>query len=170
MQFLADYAMTTMPLLGLAMIVICNTNLRKYKSFSNRDLLCFEFSPSECNLCTQVSSRTGYVVLHTVVLPDWTLKNGPFLMLPSSIARKSSATEAKRIFEILWGILEIIRFILWDKQLDGAWDILWIKLENGTFIASQMKSFGPKNFQIPCTDQKVPFWQFSDRARMAGHC
>ena len=23
-----------------------------------------------------------------------------------------------------------------------------------------MKSFGPKNFQIPCTDQKVPFWQF----------
>ena len=23
-----------------------------------------------------------------------------------------------------------------------------------------MKSFGPKNFQFPCTDQKVPFWQF----------
>ena len=23
-----------------------------------------------------------------------------------------------------------------------------------------MKSFGPKSFQIPCTDQKVPFWQF----------
>ena len=23
-----------------------------------------------------------------------------------------------------------------------------------------MKSFGPKNFQIPCMDQKVPFWQF----------
>ena len=23
-----------------------------------------------------------------------------------------------------------------------------------------MKSFGPKNFQIPSTDQKVPFWQF----------
>ena len=23
-----------------------------------------------------------------------------------------------------------------------------------------MKSFGPKKFQIPCTDQKVPFWQF----------
>ena len=23
-----------------------------------------------------------------------------------------------------------------------------------------MNSFGPKNFQIPCTDQKVPFWQF----------
>ena len=35
-----------------------------------------------------------------------TLKNGPSLILPSSIARKSSAPEAKRIFEILWGILE----------------------------------------------------------------
>ena len=23
-----------------------------------------------------------------------------------------------------------------------------------------MKSFGLKDFQIPCTDQKVPFWQF----------
>ena len=23
-----------------------------------------------------------------------------------------------------------------------------------------MKSFGPKKFQIPCMDQKVPFWQF----------
>jgi hypothetical protein len=23
-----------------------------------------------------------------------------------------------------------------------------------------MKSFGPTNFQIPCMDQKVPFWQF----------
>ena len=23
-----------------------------------------------------------------------------------------------------------------------------------------MKSFGPKKFQIPCTDQKVPFWQY----------
>ena len=22
-----------------------------------------------------------------------------------------------------------------------------------------MKSFGPKNFQIPCTDQKVPFFR-----------
>ena len=30
----------------------------------------------------------------------------------------------------------------------------------GTLIAPQMKSFGSKNFQIPCTDQKVPFWQF----------
>ena len=38
------------------------------------------------------------------------LKNGASLILPSSIARNSSAPEAKRIFEILWGILEIIQF------------------------------------------------------------
>ena len=28
-----------------------------------------------------------------------------------------------------------------------------------------MKSFGPKKFQIPCTDQKVPFWQFFSQGR-----
>ena len=28
-----------------------------------------------------------------------------------------------------------------------------------------MKSFGSKNFQIPCTDQKVPFWQFFRQGR-----
>ena len=28
-------------------------------------------------------------LLHTVILPDWTLKNGASLILPSSIARNS---------------------------------------------------------------------------------
>ena len=28
-----------------------------------------------------------------------------------------------------------------------------------------MKSFGPKKFQIPRTDQKVPFWQFFRQGR-----
>ena len=28
-----------------------------------------------------------------------------------------------------------------------------------------MKSFGSKKFQIPCTDQKVPFWQFFRQGR-----
>ena len=28
-----------------------------------------------------------------------------------------------------------------------------------------MKSFGPKKFQMPCTDQKVPFWQFFRQGR-----
>ena len=45
-------------------------------------------------------------ITHTVILPDWTLKNGASLILPSSIVRNSSAPNAKIIFEILWGILE----------------------------------------------------------------
>ena len=28
-----------------------------------------------------------------------------------------------------------------------------------------MKSFGPKNFQISSTDQKVPFWQYFRQGR-----
>ena len=35
-------------------------------------------------------------------------------------------------------------FIHMDKLLDGAWDIFWIKSGNDTFIALQMKAFGPK--------------------------
>jgi hypothetical protein len=44
-------------------------------------------------------------------------------------------------------------------------DIFWIKSNNRTYVAPQMKSFGPKNFQIPCSDQKVPFWQFFRKGR-----
>ena len=28
-----------------------------------------------------------------------------------------------------------------------------------------MKAFGPKKIQIPCADQKVPFWQFFKQDR-----
>jgi hypothetical protein len=49
--------------------------------------------------------------------------------------------------------------------LDGAGDIFWIKSKNGTLIAPQMKSFGPKKFQFPCTNQKVPLWQFFRQGR-----
>ena len=59
----------------------------------------------------------------------------------------------------------MISFIHLDKYLDGALDIFWIRSKNGTLIAPQIKSFGPKNFQIPCTDQKVPFWQFFRQGR-----
>ena len=54
-------------------------------------------------------------------------------------------------FEILQGILEIIQFILnvfSDKHVDGAWDNIWKKSIKGTFIALQMKSFGPQKVQI----------------------
>ena len=50
-------------------------------------------------------------------------------------------------------------------ELDGARDIFWKKSESGTFIAPQMKTFVPKKFQIPCTDQKVAFWQFFRQGR-----
>ena len=44
--------------------------------------------------------------------------------------------------------------------MDGARDKFWIKSLNGTFIALQIKSFGPKKIQISSTGKKVPFWQF----------
>ena len=31
-----------------------------------------------------------------------------------------------------------------DMQMDGAWDTVWIKSQNGTFLGLQMKSFGRK--------------------------
>ena len=59
-------------------------------------------------------------------------KNGVSLIFPSSLLdRYSLEPKTERIFEILWGILEIIQFILnilMDKYLDEAWDYMfWIK-------------------------------------------
>jgi hypothetical protein len=34
------------------------------------------------------------------------------------------------------------------------------KFNNGTFQRLQKKVFGPKKFQIPCRESKVPNWQF----------
>ena len=33
-----------------------------------------------------------------------------------------------------------------DKHMDGARDIFWIKSLNGTFLALQIKAYGPKKF------------------------
>ena len=44
--------------------------------------------------------------------------------------------------------------------MDGARDIFWIKSLNGTFLALQIKAFGPKKFWFSCMGKKVPFWQF----------
>ena len=51
-------------------------------------------------------------------------------------------------------------------HMDGAWDTFWIKSQNGTFIAFQMKAFGPKIFWIPCINKKVPFWQFYQKSAL----
>ena len=50
-----------------------------------------------------------------------------------------------------------------DKHLDRARGTLGIKFTRK--YSFQMKSFGPKKFQIPCTDQNVPFWQFFRKGR-----
>ena len=41
-------------------------------------------------------------------------------------------------------------FIHINKHMDGAGDIFWIKSLNGTFLALQIKSFGPKKFWFSC--------------------
>ena len=51
-------------------------------------------------------------------------------------------------------------FIHINKHMDGAGDIFWIKSLNGTFLALQIKAFGPKKFWFSCMGKKVPFWQF----------
>ena len=51
-------------------------------------------------------------------------------------------------------------FIHINKHMDGARDIFWIKSLNGTFLALQIKAFGPKIFWFSCAGKKVPFWQF----------
>ena len=38
----------------------------------------------------------------------------------------------------------LLRFIHLDKHLVRAWNIVWIKSQNETFSALQMKAFGPK--------------------------
>ena len=51
-------------------------------------------------------------------------------------------------------------FIHVNKYMDGPRDIFWIKSLNGTFLALQIKAFGPKIFWFSCMGKKVPFWQF----------
>ena len=58
-------------------------------------------------------------------------------------------------------------FIHINKHMDGARDIFWIKSLNGTFLALQIKAFGPKIFWFSCMGKKVPFWQFFRKADMA---
>ena len=61
-------------------------------------------------------------------------------------------------------------FIHIDKHMDGARDIFWIKSLNGTFLALQIKSFGPKNFDFHAWVKKCHFgnfWKFWKIAKMA---
>ena len=54
-------------------------------------------------------------------------------------------------------------FLTWIDLNPGFgknWDTILKKFTNGTFKILQMKVFGPKKFQIPCRESKVPNRQF----------
>ena len=88
-------------------------------------------------------------------------KNKPFLALPSSIARNSSAPNAKRFFEIHWGILEGCtnsaqpsRPCLKNCQIGTFWSVhgIW-------------NFFGPNDFIWGA--MKVPFSDFIQKMSRA---
>ena len=54
-----------------------------------------------------------------------------------------------------------------DMHMDGAWDTFWIKSKNGTFIALEIKSFGPKKIKYHPRVKKCHFGNFSEWAWMA---
>ena len=89
------------------------------------------------------------------------LKNGVTLILPSSIARNSSAPNAKRIFEILWGILE-------GRTNSARPSRPCLKnCQNGTFwsVHGIWKKFGPNDFIWGAI--KVPFFDFIQKMSQA---
>ena len=51
-------------------------------------------------------------------------------------------------------------FIHINKHMDGARDIFWIKSLNGTFLALQIKAFGPNNFDFHAWVKKCHFGNF----------
>ena len=51
--------------------------------------------------------------------------------------------------------------------MDGARDIFWIKSLNGTFLALQIKAFGPKNFDFHAWVKKCHFGNFSEFSKIA---
>ena len=82
-------------------------------------------------------------------------KNGASLILPSSMAMNSSAPNAKRIFEILWGILE-------GRTNSARPSRPCLKnCQNGTFWSMHgiWTFFGPNDFIWGAL--KVPFYDYT---------
>ena len=89
------------------------------------------------------------------------LKNGASPILPSSIARYSSARNVKRIFEILWGILE-------GRTNSAHPSRPCLKnCQNGTFwsVHGIWNFFGPNDFIWGGI--KVPFFDFIQKMSQA---
>ena len=93
-------------------------------------------------------------IYHTVILPVWTTQKRALSSMPSSIARNSSAPNAKRVFQIHQGILEgcTNRAQPFQPSLKNC--------QNGTFLTlhGNRKFFEPNVF-FWCT-VKVPFSDF----------
>ena len=76
-------------------------------------------------------------------------KKQPVLILHPRPSKSSQLPKTKRISEILLGKLEIIQFILVDKDMDGPGQGLRHFLSKNVqeaFIVLNQKSFGQKNF------------------------
>ena len=102
------------------------------------------------------SSRLSRLVAHFSPY-----KNGASPILPSSIARNSSALNAKRIFEILWGILE-------GRTNSAQPSRPCLKnCQNGTFwsVHGIWNFFGPNEFIWGAI--KVPFFDFIQKMSQA---
>ena len=100
------------------------------------------------------------------------LKDGVTPILPSSISRNSSAPNAKRIFEILWGILEGSTNSAWPSrpclkncQNGTFWSVhgIWIYLGPNDFNWGAMKvplfEFIQKMSQAPSSSVQVLIWE-----------
>jgi hypothetical protein len=88
-------------------------------------------------------------------------KKGPFLVLPSSIARNSSVPNAKRIFQIHQGILEGCT----NRARPSRPSLK--NCQNGTFLPLHgIQIFGGPNVFFWCT-VKVPFSNFFPKVSQA---
>ena len=84
------------------------SNIIKSKHLKSILILFWEKNCSLCCLFLPSKSHCYFTRLN--------LKNGVTLILPPSIARNSSAPNAKIFFEILWGILEGQTNSVWPSQ------------------------------------------------------
>ena len=70
----------------------------------------------------------------------------------------------KDFFSFTEGFLRLSHLSIFTQMyqhLDGLWDIFWIKLDNDTFTALQMKAFGSKIFKLHARVKKCHFGNFS---------
>ena len=122
------------------------------------DFLVFDSFAWNDNL-TIVKNTNNVTLLFDQIKP---LKNGASLILPSSVARNSSGPNEKRIFEILWRILE--------GRINSSAQPSWPCLENcqnGTFWSVHVIW----NFLVPndfiWAAMKVPFFDFIQKMSQA---